>query len=111
MSDLDETSIPNEPPVSLVDPYYDRRLKQLADHKCTKPDCVLCSPAADLLRQVIADDELKGLVIDDGELDPVAIKFVLNEVIDFLEDLKLTGGQLRQASNILADCKQLWETL
>ena len=48
---------------------------------------------------------------EDEQLDVMAVKFVLDSVIDFLEELTLTGEPLRHAGQILRDVEELRKTL
>ena len=46
-----------------------------------------------------------------NELDLVEIKFVLDSVIDFLEELKLQGEALRHAGQLLRDVEDLRQSI
>lgn len=62
-------------------------------------------------RQLDEDNEEDPLPDLADEIDVVAVKFVLTSVIDFLEDLKLSGEPLTHAGQLLKDCEALWMTL
>lgn len=52
------------------------------------------------------------LPIDDNdEPDVVAMKFVLDSVIDLLEQIKLTGDQLKWAGQVLRDVEAMRQSL
>lgn len=42
-----------------------------------------------------------------GPVDVVAVKFVLDSIIDFLEEVKLSGESLRHAGQLLHDVEAL----
>ncbi len=45
------------------------------------------------------------------EVDVTAVKFVLDSVIDFLEELTLSGEALRHAGQLLRDVEELRKSL
>jgi len=48
---------------------------------------------------------------DEDPMDVAVVKFVLDSVIDFLEDLKLSGEPLKQAGQLLRDVEALRQSL
>lgn len=48
---------------------------------------------------------------DDNPPDIVAMKFVLDQVIDLLERIKLTGDQLREAGQVLRYVEEMRQSL
>lgn len=46
-------------------------------------------------------------MLPDNPVDAVTVKFVLDSVIDFLEELKLSGEPLRHAGQLLRDVEAL----
>lgn len=115
MSDLDSVTIPTAHPiVALEHPLKILDLRRLTDPYFDADDDSL---SAALKEQRVKEEDITPLAdaLKEAEVitipDPFIVKFVLNSVVDFLDELVLSGEQLKQASQLQKDIIELVKEL